>query len=114
MAYGHDLQGDDDVYLNLSQSINYAADNSGPLGSTPVDFLPFCTVSLTVLRIRTSHKALNLWIVKFFPSWFPGTHYANHARKYLGTVQSFVNLPYTDLMKKWVSISTQSLLLLSH
>lgn len=41
IAYGHELKSDDDRYLNITEQIGAALNNSGPVGNTPVDWLPF-------------------------------------------------------------------------
>jgi hypothetical protein len=41
IAYGHDVNSDDDLYLKVAQRANYALNNAGPIGSTPIDFFPW-------------------------------------------------------------------------
>lgn len=43
IAFGHQILSDDDPYLKMAETISYALSNSGPPGSTPVDFFPFRT-----------------------------------------------------------------------
>ena len=42
IAYGHRVVSDDDEFIRLTNERGYAMSNSGPPGSTPVDFFPFC------------------------------------------------------------------------
>jgi hypothetical protein len=40
--------------------------------------------------------------VKNFPSWFPGTFYANKARQLRSDVEGIYNNPYNDVLKQMV------------
>ena len=42
IAYGHDIVSDDDHYLKITDEIGSALNNSGPVGNTPVDWIPVC------------------------------------------------------------------------
>ncbi|KAF4604257.1 hypothetical protein EYR38_004679 [Pleurotus pulmonarius] len=55
IAYGHQILSDDDEFFRLVEDVAYAQNNGGPPGGTVVDYFPF---------------------LQHFPSWFPGTHYA--------------------------------------
>ncbi|KAF9456702.1 cytochrome P450 [Collybia nuda] len=68
IAFGHQISSEDDPYVKIAEKVGYAISNSGSPGNTPVDFLPF---------------------LRYFPSWFPGTHYAVLARK---------NRPFVDTL----------------
>ncbi|KAG7094713.1 hypothetical protein E1B28_005533 [Marasmius oreades] len=61
VACGHQVKSDDDLFMQLAEVFAQAASNSGPIGNTTVDLLP--------------------WL-RHFPSWFPGTHYATMARSW--------------------------------
>ncbi|KAG6845122.1 hypothetical protein H0H87_000549 [Tephrocybe sp. NHM501043] len=60
----------------MAEEVGATAANSGPPGSTPVDFFPF---------------------LKNFPSWFPGTFYANYARSVRGIVRNLHDVPYNTV-----------------
>lgn len=42
MAYGHRIETEDDKYLKLATRAISIQNNGGPLGNTPVDWLPMC------------------------------------------------------------------------
>ncbi|KAK0496358.1 cytochrome P450 [Armillaria luteobubalina] len=78
IALGHRITSDDDIYLTLAREHTHSIDNSGPPGNSPVDFLPF---------------------LQYFPSWFPGTYFAQWARTWSRVPQTMHDLPYSDLIR---------------
>ena len=40
IAYGHDIVSDDDYFLRLTGDVGYVLHNSGPVGNTPIDWVP--------------------------------------------------------------------------
>ncbi len=42
IAYGHGIISDDDEYLKLTEELGSAVSNTGPVGNTPVDWIPIC------------------------------------------------------------------------
>ncbi|KAG6841262.1 hypothetical protein C0991_000402 [Blastosporella zonata] len=79
LVCGHQITSDDDPYIRLAEEVGATAANSGPPGSTPVDFFP--------LLIN-------------FPSWFPGTFYANYARSVRGIVRNLHDIPYKSVQEQ--------------
>ncbi|KAK7047274.1 hypothetical protein VNI00_006505 [Paramarasmius palmivorus] len=71
-AFGHPIKSDDDIFLKLGMATSHVMNNSGPPGNTPVDFFP--------------------WL-RYFPSWFPGTHYAFKAREGHKTIRQLYDVP---------------------
>ncbi|KAG7446882.1 cytochrome P450 [Guyanagaster necrorhizus] len=78
MAFGHRITSDDDIYLTLAREHTYSVDNSGPPGNTPVDFLP---------------------CLRYFPSWFPGTYFAEWARTWSRVPHAIREIPYGTLIR---------------
>ncbi|TFK32217.1 cytochrome P450 [Crucibulum laeve] len=78
IAYGHQIVKDDDPYIQIAKDTGYALSSCGPPGSTPVDLLPF---------------------LQYMPSWFPGTYYANQARKLHHIIRRLHEYPF-DAVKK--------------
>ncbi|KAF9463048.1 cytochrome P450 [Collybia nuda] len=78
ITYGHRITTNDDPYLRIAESINFAASNCGPPGGTPVDVFP---------------------ILRYFPSWFPGAYYAGFARSQKALVARQHEFPYTEVEK---------------
>ncbi|KAG7094724.1 hypothetical protein E1B28_005544 [Marasmius oreades] len=58
-AFGHQVKSDDDIFLAIGHQASYGINNCGQGGNNIVDFFP--------------------WL-RHFPSWFPGTYYADLAR----------------------------------
>ncbi|KAF9002118.1 cytochrome P450 [Cyathus striatus] len=65
ITYGIDISKDD-PYIDISNRGLSSFTSCGPVGNTPVDFLPF---------------------LRYFPSWFPGTYYAFRARSLRSAVR---------------------------
>lgn len=42
ITYGHRIKSDSDSYMNMARMVDDVLHSSGPPGSTPVDFFPFC------------------------------------------------------------------------
>lgn len=71
VVYGYEVLSDDDPYLQLSRESGYALSHCGPPNGTPVDLFPIC-MSRSILAIHVC----SLLIVRYLPSWFPGTFFA--------------------------------------
>ncbi|KAG6910700.1 hypothetical protein DXG01_008744 [Tephrocybe rancida] len=79
LVCGHQITSDDDPYIRMAEDVGATAANSGPPGSTPVDFFPF---------------------LRNFPSWFPGTFYASYARSVRGIVRNLHDVPYNSVQEQ--------------
>jgi len=66
--------------------------NCGPAGNTPVDVFP---------------------ILKYFPPWFPGTFYANHAKSCRWVIRKLYDYPYELLTESMTRGNTASSVLAS-
>lgn len=42
IAYGQQIDSDDDEYLRMAHESGYSITNGGPPGGSMVDFFPFC------------------------------------------------------------------------
>ncbi|KAE9405311.1 cytochrome P450 [Gymnopus androsaceus JB14] len=73
IAYGYSITDDNDHLSVLAYKVGEMVHNSGPPASTPVDFFP---------------------LLAHFPSWFPGTYYAEYARKWKSLIQEFIDYPF--------------------
>ncbi|KAL0945491.1 hypothetical protein HGRIS_000977 [Hohenbuehelia grisea] len=73
VAYGFDIESKEDEYVQLAEKNEFILNNCGTPGGTMVDFFPF---------------------LQHFPSWFPGTHYANFARKWRWVIRRLYDMPY--------------------
>ncbi|KAF9464219.1 cytochrome P450 [Collybia nuda] len=79
LVSGHQIVSDDDPYIQMAENVGYTASNSGPPGATAVDFFPF---------------------LQRFPSWFPGTFYANFARDHRAVVRQLHDYPYNAVKEQ--------------
>ena len=95
IAYGYSIK-DDDPFTSLIDEVGKMVQNSGSLGSTPVDFFPrrefIQFVNLHILNSLVAH----------FPSWFPGTYYATYARKWRGLAYELRNYMFNFTVKQLV------------
>jgi hypothetical protein len=105
MTYGHDIVSSDDPYFRLAVDAKSSVNNSGPPGSTPVDLFPFCECG-----VASTNSRLTSSIVKHFPTWFPGTYYAEYARKWLSSVRKFHDFPYGDVRRQMVRLQSIGLI----
>ncbi|KAG6832009.1 hypothetical protein H0H92_006045 [Tricholoma furcatifolium] len=79
ISYGHQIISNDDPYFEIAEECGKIAADSGPPGATPVDLFP---------------------ILRHFPSWFPGTYYANFARKSFPAFQRLREYPFSQVTEK--------------
>ncbi|KAJ8522796.1 hypothetical protein ONZ45_g689 [Pleurotus djamor] len=79
VAYGHQVVSDDDDYLRLIKEAVTVTQVCGMPASTFLDYFP---------------------VFRFFPSWFPGTHYANVARAGRPAVRRLIEEPYNWVTEK--------------
>ncbi|KAF8882858.1 cytochrome P450 [Infundibulicybe gibba] len=79
IAYGHQVSSDDDEYNIISRNVATALNATGPPGGMVVDFFPF---------------------LQYMPSWFPGTHFANQARRFQGYVRDLHERPIEQIRQK--------------
>ncbi|KAF9018169.1 cytochrome P450 [Hymenopellis radicata] len=86
IAYGYEIQRDDDPFLELIALMGKLIHNSGSPASTPVDFFP--------------------WLAHF-PSWFPGAYYAGYARKWKSVTYDFINYPFEFATKQMAEGTAQ-------
>lgn len=90
----------------MAENVGHTASNSGPPGATAVDFFPFREYCFVNNCLFTSH--LDITSVKHFPSWFPGTFYANFARNHRAIVRELHDYPYNAVKEQLVCVSVTS------
>ncbi|KAF9446191.1 cytochrome P450 [Macrolepiota fuliginosa MF-IS2] len=80
IAFGHDMYSENDPnYDELSRDNGYAMTHCGPPGGTIVDLFPILT---------------------YFPSWFPGTFFANRAREFYPIIRKFQDYPLAQVQQQ--------------
>ncbi|ESK94311.1 cytochrome p450 [Moniliophthora roreri MCA 2997] len=84
VSYGQRIETDDDPFLEMAEDVSRAVNNAGPPGNTLVDFFP-----------SLSH----------LPSWFPGTYYANYARRWSYKIRRLHTYPI-DLVQEQLKKGT--------
>ncbi|KAJ8520800.1 hypothetical protein ONZ45_g2406 [Pleurotus djamor] len=82
IAYGHKILSDDDEILSLVHKLGSVQEQTGPPGGTALDLFPF---------------------LRYFPSWFPGTHYANFARQWNWLVRDLHDVPFKHVTAQLAS-----------
>ncbi|KAF7309103.1 Cytochrome P450 [Mycena kentingensis (nom. inval.)] len=76
---GHQIVSEDDPYLSLGEAVFHTLAETGPPGATGVDVLP---------------------ILRYFPGWFPGAHYAGVARSLYKIVRRMYEEPIANVQKQ--------------
>ncbi|KAJ7132234.1 cytochrome P450 [Mycena epipterygia] len=77
---GHRIKSDDDPYLRMSKMVLESLVRASQIpAGTAIDFFPF---------------------LQHFPSWFPGTHYANVAREWQPTMRELYTFPVETVKKQ--------------
>ncbi|KAF9259613.1 cytochrome P450 [Marasmius fiardii PR-910] len=84
VAYGQSIESDSDPFLGMIHDVTEAVNKGGPPGNTPVDFFP--------------------WLQRL-PSWFPGTYYSTHARRYRHKIDKVHSYPL-ELVRKQLAQGT--------
>ncbi|KAF9496681.1 hypothetical protein BDN71DRAFT_733264 [Pleurotus eryngii] len=65
------------LYLVLANAIQESASEVGVPGGTPVDLFP---------------------ILQYLPSWYPGAHYANMARRWRPEMEKVHTVPFNSVL----------------
>ena len=74
IAYGHQIERDDDEYIKMTENVSLAHVDAGDPGTAPVDFFPI-RMSLAALRFPDVVSETNSAAddtVQYLPWWFPG------------------------------------------
>ncbi|KAG6844691.1 hypothetical protein H0H87_004666 [Tephrocybe sp. NHM501043] len=79
ITYGHQVTESRDPYLQIADECCRLLNENGPPGATPVDFFP---------------------ILRHFPSWFPGTYYANFARASAKSHRKLIEYPVSKVTEQ--------------
>ncbi|KAF4564799.1 hypothetical protein EYR40_010971 [Pleurotus pulmonarius] len=78
IAYGHQIRSDDDEYIKIANDCGVAL-RQGGAGGTLVDLFPS---------------------LQYFPSWFPGTYFANVGRGWKWAINRLYDYPYESVKKE--------------
>jgi hypothetical protein len=109
IAYGFRLEDSDSEYPGITAGVSHSLSGGGSMGGTPIDLFPFCKPFLVAILPRgTSELASLPSLVIHMPSYFPGTYYANFARKFQNYVFAMHNVPYARVEKDLVRPSLLS------
>ncbi|KDR72308.1 hypothetical protein GALMADRAFT_102042 [Galerina marginata CBS 339.88] len=93
IAYGHEIKSNNDPYLKIISDVGYCITNCAAPGSNLVDLVP---------------------IMKYLPSWFPGTFPATQARSYRPKVDLMHDYPFEDVKRKMEGGTARDSFLLTH
>ncbi|KAF8989158.1 cytochrome P450 [Cyathus striatus] len=78
IVYGMDL-ADNDPYLDITEKALISATSCGAAGGTPIDFIP---------------------LLRYLPSWFPGTYYAFKARSFRTAIRKMHEYPFEFVQRQ--------------
>ncbi|KAJ7239513.1 cytochrome P450 [Mycena rebaudengoi] len=92
MVTGHQIVSFDDPYLHFSHMNNEAFAETGPPGGTPIDFFPF---------------------LQYFPDWFPGSYYAQVARKWRPAIRKLFEYSVENVKREREAAQAAPSLILS-
>ncbi|KAF9442288.1 cytochrome P450 [Macrolepiota fuliginosa MF-IS2] len=94
IAFGHDMDSENDPnYDDLVRGNGDALTTCGPPGGTLVDLFP---------------------VLQHFPSWFPGTFFANHARKSYSIIRRLHDYPLAQVQRQMLEGSAKPSFLSYH
>ncbi|KDQ28281.1 hypothetical protein PLEOSDRAFT_157857 [Pleurotus ostreatus PC15] len=92
IAYGHQICSDDDEFIRISMEGANSFLVGGTPGTTMIDLFP---------------------ILRYFPTWFPGTHYAEAARLWKPVVDRMHGHPYNTVRNRMAQGTARPSLLAS-
>ncbi|KAG6833264.1 hypothetical protein H0H87_009439 [Tephrocybe sp. NHM501043] len=85
LTFGHQVVSDADPYLQIAEDCCALMNQTGPPGATVIDFFPICKL-----------------FFRHFPAWFPGTYYAELARKSSWKFLKLLEYPFEQVKKQMV------------
>jgi len=88
IAYGIDVQAEDDPYIHIAEEAIQAASATSTPGKYLVDTLP---------------------ILKYVPSWMPGAGFKREAAHYRKWTDALLNVPYEAVQKQIISFDSLAL-----
>lgn len=98
IAFGYHLTSGEDVYLDIARNATDVVEATGSPGGSLVDFFPFRKYGTqTILLV-----SIKFYIVQHFPSWFPGTHCVNVARRGRPAVRRLHDFPLSQVQEQLV------------
>lgn len=74
IAYGHKVTSDDDELVTQMERVGVYTSELGSGGATIIDFFPFRTSS----QLSVTLLIVNPIVVKYVPTWLPGTGYLRY------------------------------------
>ncbi|KAG5653174.1 hypothetical protein H0H81_001891 [Sphagnurus paluster] len=92
ITYGQQIKSDDDPFVKLVNEVGIAFTHAGSIGANVLDIFPF---------------------LRYMPSWFPGTYYANFARKNASKVRRMYDYPF-EVVQEQMSKGTAKHSLVSY
>ncbi|TBU28897.1 cytochrome P450 [Dichomitus squalens] len=79
IAYGHQIERDDDEYIKLTENVSLAHVDAGDPGTAPVDFFP---------------------ILQYLPWWFPGCWFNRVVHNWSWAIKKFHNYPFEQVQRQ--------------
>ncbi|TFK87371.1 cytochrome P450 [Polyporus arcularius HHB13444] len=81
IAYGHQIESDDDEYIKLTENVSLAHVDAGDPGTAPVDFFPS---------------------LQYLPWWFPGCWFNRVVHNWSWAIKRFHDYPFEEVQRKMV------------
>ncbi|KAG5350096.1 hypothetical protein C0989_000189 [Termitomyces sp. Mn162] len=99
ITFGHQPTKATDPYIQIVSDFCDLLKQNGLPGATPIDFFPI-REHLSVNHGGSNNETNLATVVRYFPSWFPGTYYATFAYNSVKTVQSLMQYPLAKAMEQ--------------
>ncbi|PIL23757.1 cytochrome P450 [Ganoderma sinense ZZ0214-1] len=79
IAYGHEIERDDDEHIKMTENVSLAHVDAGDPGTAPVDFFP---------------------ILQYLPWWFPGCWFNRVIHNWSWAIKKFHDYPFEQVQRK--------------
>ncbi|KAI1790771.1 cytochrome P450 [Ganoderma leucocontextum] len=79
IAYGHEIERDDDEYIKMTENVSLAHVDAGDPGTAPVDFFP---------------------ILQYLPWWLPGCWFNRVVHNWSWAIKKFHDYPFEQVQRK--------------
>ncbi|OSD02803.1 cytochrome P450 [Trametes coccinea BRFM310] len=93
IAYGHEIESDDDAYIKMTENVSLAHVDAGDPGTAPVDFFPF---------------------LQHLPWWFPGCWFNHVVHKWHWAIRQFHDYPFEQVNRQMAEGCAKPSFLLSY
>ncbi len=103
VAYGIDVQPNNDPYIATAETALHAMSMAGNAGAYLVDYIPIRELHISSLSSSRS-KNPRISIVKHIPSWLPGATFKRQAAEWKKATDAMVERPFKAVRTAMVSL----------